>query len=95
MNTAEVIAARIEEVASGDRAFWIDELAALVDELPYEGVPVAEDWARAALQGLSTPLRSGDHADLQGRRSVLTRLAAEAAARLERPDELFELLLAD
>ena len=95
MDIVEVIAARVNELAAGNEASELDDMAPLVDELPDEDLSAAENWARDALRAFPTPLRSDGHSELDRRRAVLTRLAAEAAARLDRPDELLGLLLAD
>ena len=85
MDTSEAIAARVDELVAGDETSGRDDAESLVDELQDDDISVIEDWARAALLALPTPLRPYGHAELERRRAVLIRVAAEAAARLDRP----------
>jgi hypothetical protein len=95
MNLVEELEARVDEFVADDHARRATDVVAWLDDLGDDDIALIEHSARAALDALPTPLRPSRGSELERRRAILRRLAAESAARRNRPDELLALLLAN
>ena len=95
MNVVENLEARVDEYVASDQARRPEEVVAWLDDVGDDDLVLIEHWARATLDALPTPLRSSRGSELERRRTILRRLAAECTARRGNPDELLAQLLAD
>jgi hypothetical protein len=92
-NAPAIATTMVDNLVVNGLAAWQDGIAALLDSLPETAISEVERWAREALGGTPVPLDPTTRSELARRRAILERLAAEAAARDGRPEELLALLL--
>jgi len=95
MTVVEDLEVRVDGFVAGDQDGRFGEVEAWLDDLGDDDIALIEDWARATLDALPTPLRPARGSELERRRVVLRRISAESAARRGRPDEVLRQLLAE